>query len=100
MRNAVYQNKLHLRIPVLGHIDWHFEEEAGSYHYLCPALDGKVDPGKIRIIALFRRLIVFVGNAFFLGILNQALPRTLIERLVVDGSQVRNQRKFKCFALL
>ena len=98
MRVAVNEDERHVRILVLRDVNRLLKQEARRHDDLRTVLHSLVDGFQVRGGALFRGLIILVGDAFFLGILHQALPGALIERFVVDGTNVGDEGKFRLFA--
>ncbi len=92
MRLAVYQNKVHIRILAL-HLEYRLlKQESRADNRLCAALDRELDRLDKSIRGRLSGLVIFGADAILLRVLLNSLPGTLVERLVINCTDVNHKR--------
>ena len=89
---AVQQQEVNLGILVLHKIDGFFKQVAGTYDDLCALFDSGLDALDAGVCRVLRGTVVSIGKRVCFGELYDAFPGALIEGLVVDVSDVGDQR--------
>ena len=90
---SVKKYEICVGILLLSEIYRLLEKESGANNKLCSTFYSKAYGLKVRVCCSLLRLIVLVRDTVLLSVLYKALPSSLVECLVIDGSKVCNKSK-------